>query len=121
MGDQTATEATSTDAHAAAAEAFVDRARSQHGDEIAELYVFSSTVRGDAQSLASDVDVLVVLADETDREVTADTLRDIALDVMIEYGLVVELHIFSESTFARHRREGNPFIRNVVREGRSYA
>lgn len=120
MGNETATEATSDDAHAAAAEAFVDRARSQHGDEIVELYVFGSTVRGEAHGLTSDVDVLVILTDETDREVTADRLRDIALDVMIEYGPVVELHILSESTFARHQREGNPFIRNVVREGRSY-
>ena len=121
MGNETANEGTSADAHAAAAEAFVDRARSQHGDEVAELYVFGSTVRGEAHGLASDVDVMIVLADDTDRDVTADALRDIALDVMIEYGPVVELHILSESTFDQHQREGNPFIRNVVREGRSYA
>lgn len=121
MGDETAKDAPSADTHAAAAQAFVDRARSQYRDEIAELYVFGSTVRGEAHGLASDVDVMIVLADDTDRDVTADALRDIALDVMIEFGPVVELHILSQSTFARHQREGNPFIRNVVREGRSYA
>ncbi|MFC4551054.1 MULTISPECIES: nucleotidyltransferase domain-containing protein [Halorussus] len=121
MSDETAHESLPEDAHADAAAAFVERARSRHGDELAELYVFGSTVRGEARGRASDVDVLVVLDDDADRDATADSLRDIALDAMIEYGPVVELHILSESTFERHRREGNPFIRNVVTEGRSYA
>lgn len=121
MSDEAAHESLPADAHTDAATAFVDRARSRHGDEIAELYVFGSTVRGDAHGRASDVDVLVVLDDDTDREASADSLRDIALDVMIEYGPAVELHLLSETTFKRHQREGNPFIRNVVTEGRSYA
>jgi predicted nucleotidyltransferase len=121
MTNETATEPISPNAHTTAAEAFVDRARSQYGGEIAELYIFGSTVRGEAQGLASDVDVLIVLSDDTDREATAETLRDIALDVMIEYGPVVELHILSESTFIRYQQEKNPFIRNVVTEGHSYA
>ena len=121
MSNETAHESLPEDAHADAAAAFVDRARSRHGDEIVELYVFGSTVRGEAAGRSSDVDVLVVLDDEDDRAATADSLRDIALDAMIEYGPVVELHVLSESTFERHRREGNPFIRNVVTEGQSYA
>lgn len=111
---------TSVDTHDAAAEAFVDRVRSQYGDEIVELYVFGSTVRNEAQGLASDVDVLIVIEDGTDRETTADALRDVALDVMIEYGPVVELHVLSESTFTRYQREGNPFIRNVITDGSLY-
>ena len=51
----------------------------------------------------------------------AETLRDIALDVMIEYDPIVELHILSESTFTRYQQERNPFIRNVVTEDRSSA
>jgi predicted nucleotidyltransferase len=121
MSNETANESTSADVHTAAAEAFVDRARSQHGDEIAELYVFGSTVRGETHGLASDVDVLIVLDDDADHEATADALRDIAYDAMLKYGPVVELHILSESTFTRYQQEGNPFIRNVVTEGRSYA
>lgn len=108
-------------AHEAAADAFVERALSRFEDDVEALYVFGSTVRGEADGLASDVDVLVVLGDDADRETVAEALRDIALDVMIEYGPVVELHVLSESTFVRRRREGNPFIRNVVAEGRSYA
>lgn len=121
MSDETAHESLPEDAHADAAAAFVDRTRSRHGDEIAELYVFGSTVRGEASGRSSDVDVLVVLDDETDRVATSDSLRDIAYDVMLEYGPVVELHILDESTFEGHQEEGNPFVRNVLREGRSYA
>lgn len=121
MSNGTANESTSADVHTAAAEAFVDRTRSEHGDDLADLYVFGSTVRGEAHGLASDVDVLIVLDDDADRETTADSLRDVAYDVMLEYGPVVELHILPESTFTRYQQEGNPFIRNVVTEGRSYA
>ena len=121
MSNETADESLPEDAHTNAAAAFVERARSQHGDEIAELYVFGSTVRGEAHGRASDVDVLIVLNNDADHDATADSLRDLAYDVMLEYGPVVELHILDETTFERHQREGNPFIQNVVAEGRSYA
>lgn len=120
MSNRTAHESLPVDAHTDAAKAFVERARSQHDADIVELYVFGSTVRGDAHGRASDVDVLIVLDTDTNRDATADSLRDIALDVTIEYGPAVELHILSRATFNRHQREGNPFIRNVITEGRSY-
>lgn len=62
----------------------------------------------------------VVLDDDTDRDGTADSLRDIALDVIIEYSPAVELHILSETTFERHQRSRT---RSLARrsEGRSYA
>lgn len=115
-----ATASSRADAHAEAAEAFVERARSRFGAQIEKLYVFGSTIRGDARGLASDVDVLVVLTD-AEREATADGLRDIAYDAMLEYGPVVEVHLLAASTFERYRREGNPFVQNVVTTGRSYA
>ena len=121
ISDETARQTLPEDAHAAAAEVFVDRARSEHGDVITELYVFGSTIRGEASNRSSDVDVLIVFDDDTDRDAVADSLRDIAYDVMLEYGPLVELHILDESTFERHRQEGNPFVRNVLSEGHSYA
>ena len=120
MSNGTAYESLSADAHTKAATAFVDRARSEHGDEIAKLYVFGSTVRGEASGRSSDVDVLIVLNDDTDLEATADLLRDIALDVMIKYGPVAELHTLFETTFNRYQQEGNPFIRNVITEGHTF-
>jgi uncharacterized protein (UPF0332 family)/predicted nucleotidyltransferase len=98
------------DNHTAAAEEFVDRAYSQFETEIAVLYLFGSTARGEASGLASDVDILVVLADEMDWE-TADSLRSIAYDVMLEYGPVVELHVLSETEFEHARPVESPSSR----------
>lgn len=109
------------DAHADAAEAFVGRALARFDQEIEGLYVFGSTVRGDATGLDSDVDVLVVLADDVKQASVAETLRDVAYDVMLEYGPVVELHVMSAAEFRDSRSRSNPFVKTVVREGRSYA
>ena len=109
------------DAHAEAATAFVDRVRGRFDDEIVELYVFGSTVRGDTRGLASDVDVLVVLEDGVARNPVADDLRDIAYDVMLEYGPVVELHVLDEAEFQTSRERGNPFVTSAIHEGQSYA
>jgi len=120
MKQETANGSLPENAHADAAAAFVDRARSQYGDRITDLYVFGSTVRGEATGRSSDVDVLVVLSDRPERAATADSLRDIAYDVMLEYGPLVELHILDEHTFERQQQEGNPFVQNVLKEGRAY-
>lgn len=109
------------DAHAEAAAAFVDRARAGFDERIDALYVFGSTVRGEASGIDSDVDVLLVLDDDADPESTADALRDIAYDVMLEYGPVVELHVLTTTEFRDARSRDDPFVETVVREGRTYA
>lgn len=45
-------------AHSDAAAAFVDRVRARHGEDLVELYVLGSTVRGEASGRSSDVDAL---------------------------------------------------------------
>lgn len=103
--------------HAAAATAFLDRARSEFESAVVDLHVFGSTARGEASGLASDVDVLVVLADDADRASVTDELRRIAYDVMLNHGPVVELHVFVESRFAELKQQGDPFVRNVLADG----
>lgn len=105
-------------AHAAAADAFVERALTRFDADIDSRYVFGSTASAEAHGLSSDVDVLVVLEDEAEQERTADVLRDLAYDVMLEYGPVIEPHILSRSAFDESRERGNPFLETVVREGR---
>ena len=61
MNEEAANESLPAGAHQKAASAFVERARSEHGDDLIELHVFGSTVRGEASGRSSDVDVLVVL------------------------------------------------------------
>lgn len=111
----------SSDAHATAAAEFVNRVRSRFEREIIHLYVFGSTVRGETRGLASDIDILVVLKNNTNHNVLSEALRDLAYDILLEYGPVVELHIISEQEFKHAVDHGQPFIQNVVQEGRSYA
>jgi predicted nucleotidyltransferase len=84
------------------------------------LYLFGSTARGEANALDSDVDFLAVASDDADKSAVEDQLRDIAYDVMLEHGPVVEVHVISESTFQSRRTDGHPFITQVLAEGRSY-
>lgn len=107
--------------HEAAARAFVDRAPSRFSEDIIELYVFGSTVRGETFGIDSDVDVMVVLEDSAMQDTTADELRDLAYDVMLEFGPVVELHLLSNTEFQESLDTGNPFVVSVVQEGRSHA
>lgn len=108
------------DSHSVAAETFVSRTNARFDDEIVSVFVFGSTARGETATLASDVDVLVVLSDDVDRESIEDELRDIAYDVMLEYGPVVELHLLTQSKFEQLRERRNPFVQSAVHEGRSY-
>ncbi|WP_317176177.1 nucleotidyltransferase domain-containing protein [Halomontanus rarus] len=118
---EAANTSSSTNTHALAAGEFVNRARSRFPREIVQLYVFGSTVRGETRGLASDVDILVVLDETADQEATGEALRDLAYDIMLEYGPVVELHILSEQEFEQSLDRGNPFLQNVVQEGQAYA
>lgn len=121
MGDRAPTEGASTDTHATAARAFVDRVQSRFDGELERIYVFGSTARGETRGLASDVDVLVVISEPADRQRVNDTLGEIAYDVMLEYGPVIELHVLTDAEFERSRDQRHPFVRNVIDEGRSYA
>lgn len=63
---------------------------------------------------------MLVVLEETAGAPTADALRDLAYDVMLEFGPVVELHVLSKADFEESRERANPFIRRVVNEGKLY-
>ena len=100
--------------HEQAFAVFAERARDAFGDAIHELLLFGSAARGEAHGIDSDVDVFVVL-DTTEH---ADELRDIAYEVQLEHGVVVSVHVKAKDRF--EARKDHPFIKNVLRDGRSY-
>lgn len=110
-----------SDPHRQAAEAFARRVHERGAQRVEDLLLFGSTVRGDTSGIDSDIDFLAIVSDDADRSKVADELRDVAYDVMLEFGPVVEVHVLSRAAFERRREQGNPFVRNVLREGRSYA
>lgn len=100
--------------HEEAFEAFAERAADHHGDAIRDVYLFGSAARGEARGIDSDVDVLVV----TETGDLEDSLRDIAYDVQLEYGVVVSLHVLTAERL--EARQEHPFVRSVLRDGRRY-
>lgn len=108
------------DLHTQAASAFVRMVTTREIRGLESLILFGSTVRNETAGIESDVDFLAIIADEADRATVEDELRDIAYDVMLEYGPVVEIHAISRSSFEARREGGHPFVRRVIAEGRSY-
>ncbi|WP_458190921.1 nucleotidyltransferase domain-containing protein [Haladaptatus sp. NG-WS-4] len=101
--------------HEQAAEAFAAAAHDVFGDRIEDLIVFGSTVRGETRGIDSDVDIFVIVTDES----IVDDLRDLAYDVQLDYSVVVSVHVQTAVRFAE--RKNHPFIKHVLAEGRSYA
>jgi predicted nucleotidyltransferase len=101
--------------HEQAAEAFAAAAHNEFGDRIEDLIVFGSTARGETRGIDSDVDIFVIVTDES----IVDDLRDLAYDVQLDYSVVVSVHVQTTERFAE--RKNHPFIKHVLSEGRSYA
>ncbi|WP_225741235.1 nucleotidyltransferase domain-containing protein [Halorussus halophilus] len=101
--------------HEQAAEAFATAATEEYGGKIKDLIVFGSTIRDETRGMDSDVDIFVVVTDDT----ITDGLRDLAYDIQLEYTVVVSVHIQTTERF--NERQDHPFIKHVMTEGRSYA
>lgn len=104
--------------HRAAASAFTERVRDELGEVVEDVHLFGSVAR-DVATADSDVDVLVVVADDADFASVDDQLLAIAYDVQLEFGVPIEVHTLSHSEFARRRERGDPFIRTVLEEGQA--
>jgi len=101
--------------HELAASAFARRVRGRDLEGLESLILFGSTARGEASGLESDVDFLAIVSNDAANSAVEDELRDIAYDVMLEHGPVIEVQVVSRSTFERRRE--HPFVRRVLREG----
>lgn len=112
------TDSGSDEAHESAAEAFAHRVEIRQFEGLEKLVLFGSTSRGDASGRSSDVDFLAVVSDDADRDRIEESLRDIAYDVMLECGPVVEVYVLSRSEF--EDRRDHPFLVRANREGTAY-
>ena len=104
--------------HMAAAMSFVRRVRERNIGALESLILFGSTVRKEADGIASNVDFLTVVSDDADTSTVETGPREIAYDVMLDHGPVVEVHVLSQSSFDRGR--DHPFIRRLMREGETH-
>lgn len=100
--------------HERAARAFAKQVRERFGEAVQTVLLYGSVARGDERGVGSDVDLLVVLRDGTDRDEVAERVRDLAYDIELERGVVLSLLVLSSEEY-EHRQE-RPFYRHVRRD-----
>jgi len=96
------------------ARAFSEAVRAQFGDLVAEVTLFGSAARGDAQP-DSDADVLVLV-----RRLTYSLWAKIvglASDVSAEHGVYVSATVMSLTRWNQHRRADTLLYRNISSQG----
>lgn len=104
--------------HEQAFSAFADRLTDECGEAIEKIILYGSVARGEAHE-HSDVDVLIVVTDESWRERVRDRASSIGFDVMIEYDVCISKSI--KTTEEMEEQQGSSFLERVQNEGRTYA
>ena len=90
-----------------------DKLSDLYGDRLADLILYGSQARGDADE-GSDIDVLVVLKGEVDPCEELDRAGDAIYDISYQNDTLVNCIFVSEE---KYDRGTGPLIRNVHREG----
>jgi len=83
-------------------------------DNLLEVKLFGSKARGDARK-DSDIDVLVIISSGDWR--MCDVVYGIATDILLEWEVCISPKVISRKEYNRLHNSGNPFIKNVIREG----
>ena len=99
--------------HDEAIEAFVDRVVAAELAGLERLILFGSVAR-ESHSATSDIDILAVIR-EADEAAIEEQLREIAYEVMLEYGVVFSIQGITESTL--ENRSDHPFFKRALSEG----
>lgn len=103
--------------HEQAFETFADRLTDAVGEHIVEIILYGSVARGEAHE-DSDVDVLIVIDDESGRETVRDQASSIGIDVMVEYDVSISTMIQTPETMDEHQESS--FLQNVQSDGLIY-
>jgi uncharacterized protein len=84
-----------------------------YGDRLEQIVLYGSQARGDA-TLDSDIDVLIVLADECDPRSEIDRTTVFFSDICMDYGVLVS-QVFAHRDWVEC--QPSPFYRNLRQEG----
>lgn len=103
--------------HEQAFEAFADRLTEECGTDIEEIILYGSVARGEAHA-DSDVDVLVVIADESARERIQERASTLGFEITVEYGVEIS-KMLTTTEQIKNRRE-SAFIQSVQNDGQVY-
>lgn len=95
-------------------ERFAKLVRNAMGENLIDIEIFGSKVRGDF-SEDSDIDMLVVVKERTLDSM--DKIAEITANLNIGYNLSISPVIFSEYEYKRNEYMKSPFVLNVEAEG----
>jgi predicted nucleotidyltransferase len=84
-----------------------------YGDRLAEMILYGSQARGDAEE-GSDIDILVVLKGEVNACKEIDRTIDIVANISLTHDTVVSC-VFMDEEYYSHRNP--PLLMNIRREG----
>lgn len=82
-------------------------------NDILALKLFGSKARGDFRK-DSDIDILVLLKKSTLKK--EDLIFDIAVDILLKYGIDLSVKIFSEKEYEKGLNWQIPFFLSIQRE-----
>lgn len=86
------------------------------GGALKKIIVFGSLARGEAGP-DSDVDLILVVREDLDREDIEEHALMKALEASTEFGVAIEAFIFSESEYEKKLRSGKGMWEAIRREG----
>jgi predicted nucleotidyltransferase len=82
--------------------------------------IFGSTARGD-DTPESDLDILLLVERPEDKERAEDGVSEVFEGLRQQFSLRPSLVVLTRAEFARGYRAGRAFMRNVMREGETFA
>lgn len=93
---------------------FVRLIRTELRDNLIDIEIFGSKVRGDYAEF-SDIDILIIVKDRSLD--VMDKVADITSDLNIEYNLSISPVIFSEHEYSVNENMSSPFVSSIEAEG----
>jgi predicted nucleotidyltransferase len=95
---------------------FVKRLREMLPDNILDVRLYGSEARGDATP-ESDIDVLVVVQPDSERNRLQERIVDIAFDVNVQFDVFISPCVLSPEILNHPVWGETPFIETIMREG----
>lgn len=95
-------------------EEYIAFLKKQYGFAILKAVLFGSAARGEA-GRESDVDILIVVSDSNAG--LRDEISMAAYEIMLKHDVVLSPIVMDKSTFDWYRINGDPFYKNIRRDG----
>jgi predicted nucleotidyltransferase len=84
-----------------------------YGDQLTAVYLFGSFARGAGKLPDSDIDVMVVLKSEFNRQEASKLSSEFVAALCLEYEVVIICHFISNKRYAESKM---PFMLNVRKD-----